>query len=48
MVGRDGTWILPYNIKFIEGYMDGTYMHGAKFRTTVPMEHSKTLIGKQV
>ena len=20
VVGRDGTWILPYNIKFIEGY----------------------------
>ena len=41
VVGRDGTWILPYNIKFIEGYMDGTYMHGAKFRATVPMEHSE-------
>ena len=41
VVGRDGTWILPYNIKFIEGYMDGTYIHGAKFRATVPMEHSK-------
>lgn len=41
VVGRDGTWILPYNIKIIEGYMDGTYMHGAKFRATVPMEHSK-------
>lgn len=41
VVGRDGTWILPYNIKFIEGYMDGTYMHGAKFIATVPMEHAK-------
>lgn len=41
VVGRDGTWILPYNIKFIEGYMDGTYIHGAKFRATIPMEHAK-------
>ena len=41
VVGRDGTWILPYNIKLIEGYMDGMYMHGAKFKATVPMEHAK-------
>ncbi len=41
VVGRDGIWILPYQVKYVEGYMDGTYMHGARFIATVPMEHAK-------
>ncbi len=45
VVGKDGIWILPHNIKFIQGFMDGSYMHSAKFLAKVPIEHAKPIDG---
>lgn len=43
--GRNGIWILPNDIKFVEGYMDGSYMYAAKFRAKVPIDHAKPADG---
>jgi len=43
--GRNGIWILPSDIKFIEGYMDGSYMYSAKFRARIPIDHAKPADG---
>ena len=43
--GRNGIWILPSDIKFVEGYMDGSYMHSAKFRARIPIDHTKPADG---
>ncbi len=40
VTGRNGLWILPNDIKFIEGYMDGSYMYAAKFKAKVPIDHA--------
>lgn len=45
VVGRDGIWILPNNIRFVEGFMDGSNMHSARFIASVPIEHAKPLDG---
>lgn len=45
VVGRDGIWILPNKITFVEGFMDGSYMHSAKFLAKVPIEHAKPIDG---
>ena len=40
VVGKPGDWILSKDIKFIKGYMDGSYMHGALFRASVPIDYA--------
>lgn len=43
--GRNGIWILPNDIKFVEGYMDGSYMYAAKFRAKIPIDHAQPADG---
>lgn len=40
VAGRNGVWILPNDIKFVEGFMDGSYMYAAKFKAKVPIDHA--------
>lgn len=40
VAGRDGTWILPHEIKLKQAYYSNTYPHTATFTAKVPIDHS--------
>lgn len=40
VAGRDGTWILPHEIKLKQAYYSNTYPHTALFVAKVPIDHA--------